>query len=274
MRDSHALGDPQPVGHAQQIDHLMAGGKQGHVALAGRDGLEICLQRGQVFGKIPAIYANRLDPSPTGFQPRDQARIGLAIFLQAHGLLGHRQPAVDRGQHFAPGVRFRHAESRLQAQFLEYRDRLGPAGDGGQVRHGSQETAAVDVPFDLGQQVPNAHAGHEDDDVDLAGNHPIGEIDGLAIFGDRHFAHRGTNVRQAPRALDQPGHFRRTATLESRHAQAGESAVAVGSIAHETSFHILEGQRRRVYVTGKSVELGSGGSKSVTRRTVDLGSGT
>ncbi len=86
------------------------------------------------------------------------------------------------------------------------------------------------MAFDFGQQVADADARHEDHDVDLAGDDVVGKIDGLAIFLDGHFAHRGADQGHAAEALDEAGHFAGAATLERRHAQTGK---ALGGVGHE-----------------------------------------
>ena len=46
----------------------------------------------------------------------------------------------------------------------------------------ARNCVAVDVPLDLGEQMPRADAGEKDHDVDLAGDQPIGEVDrGLIV---------------------------------------------------------------------------------------------
>ncbi len=188
-RFARPLRQPQILGHAQQVDHLMARREKGHLALAGRDRPQIVGQRRDVFGKLPAINADRLDPGTAGFEPGDQTGVRPAIFQQSDVLLSHGHAHVDRGQHFTPGIGLGHADSRLQAKFLEHRDGFWPARNGGHVRQGGQEAWSIDVALDFGNQVANADAGHEDNDVDLAGDHAIGKVDGRPVFGDRHLAH-------------------------------------------------------------------------------------
>ena len=53
-----------------------------------------------------------------------------------------------------------------------------------------------------------------------------------AVFGDRHLAHRGADVRHAAGTLDQPGHFGGAAAFEGRNVQAGKSSGVGRLVTH------------------------------------------
>ncbi len=235
-------GQLQPVGHPQQIHDLVAGGEHGHVDLAGGDGPHVRLQRADVERQIPAIDFNAIHFGAARFEPRHQAGVGLTIFLQADSLLGDVDVLVDGREDFAPRVRLGHAIGGLQPQLFEHNHRLGSASDGSNVGDRRQQPLAVDVPLDFGDQMANADAGHEDDDVDLPGHDLVGKVDRIAIFADGDFAHGRADRGDAAEAFDETGHFGGAAALESGHPQSSES---VGGIWHETAPGQRDAERGR-----------------------------
>ena len=70
--------------------------------------------------------------------------------------------------------------------------------------------------------MPRADAGEKDDDVDPAGDEPIGEIDRGLVALQRHFAHRRADERHAAALGDHALHVFRAAAFERGHAQTGE----------------------------------------------------
>ena len=198
----------------------------------------ICLERPAVFRQIPVVDVHAVDHRAAGFQAGDQAAVRDAVFLQADDQIRHRQPLVERGEQFAPGVRLGHDDRGRDAEFLEHGQRLGAADDGFDVAHGREKPLAIDVPLDLCDQMPRADAGEKDDDVDLAGDEPIGEVDGRLIVRERHFAHRRADERHAAPLGDHALHVVGAATFEGGDAETGKIG-GIGAHRDELSVRVI-----------------------------------
>ena len=175
-------------------------------------------------GQFPAIDLHGLHACTASFEAGHQAGVRQAVFLQADVLLGDLNLlAIDRGQHFAPGVRLGHAIRGLQPQLSEHGDRLRSASDRDDVgdrrqqplRSTCRSTSASRwrMPTPVMKMMMSIWPVM----------HVVGKIDRFAILGDRHFAHRGADRGHAAEPLDQTGHLGRAATLEGGDSQSGKS---------------------------------------------------
>ena len=208
------------LGHLQHVDNLLGGREQDDFAAALGNRSDIGDQRPQVLGQFPAVDRHVDHPRTAGFQAGDQAGIGLAVFLQAHGLVGQRHMLIECGQQLAPRVGFGDSPRGCQADLLHRRSRLRTAGDGHDVRQAIEKTPAVDMPLDGGQQHAETDARQKHHDADIPRDQPVGEIDGSRVVFDRDFPQRRADVRHAPVLGDQPGHFLRLTAFEGRHTQS------------------------------------------------------
>ena len=112
------LGQAQAVGHAEQVDDLMARREQGHVRARRRRSPADCSR--------PAARCLRAVPSdrrgsartraPRASSPATRLAFGRPYSCKPDVLLSHRQAAVDRGQHFAPGIGLGHADRSAPGQ--------------------------------------------------------------------------------------------------------------------------------------------------------------
>ena len=181
-------------------------------------------QRSQVERANPSDRRARIRPCAARLEPGHQAGVRLAVFLQTRRSVARRCTfssiiaSTSRQVFGSPTLNV-----GCRPNSLSTATGFGPARDRGDVGDRLQQASAIDVPFDFGQQVSHAHAGHEDDHVDLAGEHAVRKVDRLAILFDRHLAHRGADARHAAETLDERGHFGRSTTLERGHAQAAEA---------------------------------------------------
>ena len=88
---------------------------------------------------------------------------------------------VNRDENFSPGIGLRHPPRRFDAPLFQHGRRLRAANDGSNVGERGQKAVAWDATFDLRDEVPRAHARHQHDNVDLAANQLISEIDDVRI---------------------------------------------------------------------------------------------
>ena len=143
------------------------------------------LQRRRVLGQFPVVDLHRADTcAPRASSPATRLALGMPVFLQAHGLLRDRDMlAIDRGQHFAPGVRL--AARDASASGPAPRARRPASARGTMVtmseiaarnrwRSTCRSTSAsrCRMPTPVMKITMSICAGHQ----------PVGEIDRLAIL--------------------------------------------------------------------------------------------
>ena len=81
---------------------------------------------------------------------------------------------------------------------------------------------ALSMPLDCRDEMPQANAGQQNDNVNLSRNQAMCEIYCVAILFERHFAHRRAHVRDTAMALDQPSHIFSAAAFEGSDSQTVE----------------------------------------------------
>ena len=119
-----------------------------HVPLSRGQRADVLFERRGVERQIPLINPHRMDPRSAGFQSRDEAAIGDAVFLHCHVLVGHENAAVDGRQQLPPGVRLGDAVGGGKADLPHGGQRLGAADDRHHVPQRIEEPLAVHVLFD------------------------------------------------------------------------------------------------------------------------------
>ena len=185
------------------------------------DAVAVAVQLGDLpLGQFPPIHLHTFHSCAACFEPRNQAGVALAIFLDHHTLIGNRQRSIHQRQDLAPSIGRPNPIRRFYPHLFQHRRRLGTAGDRDDIRERRQKLLAVDVSLDLGNQFARSHAGHQDHDVNLSGNEPMGKVDRLAARFQRNLAHRRAHVRHTAMPLNKSRHFARHTAFKCRHAKS------------------------------------------------------
>ena len=228
------VGQPQIVGDSQQVDDLVRGREKEHIQPAVGQIADVLRQRADVCGQVPAVDLDAKHRGSAGFQAGDQAGVRLAVFLQGDDLVGHGHRSVDRLQHLPPRVRLGHAKRRRQTDLFHRGRRFRPAGDGDDVRQRIEVPLLVHVAADNRQQFLESDTGHKHDDIDIAGDQPMREIDRRAVVVQRSFAQGRADMGNSAVFFDQAGDILRPPALKRSDLQSTKIRGRIVHASHRT----------------------------------------
>ena len=111
-----AVADSFGLRELDDVGDLVRAGEDRDVRRARRNRVQRRTQRRAIRRQRPSIDRNDRDARAARLEPRGQFVIGDAIFLHRDAFALEIDLRRERTQHFAPGIRLRHDDRRLEAQ--------------------------------------------------------------------------------------------------------------------------------------------------------------